>query len=706
MTRRIGLGIGGWLGLGSGVAVATLLVLGAVGWAALQRVSLEAQRSSERVLPRVVATQRLQAAVLGVGINARAYALLREDANLREYIVADAALGLALDAATATSRSADDEAIFTVIPPRVRAFQRSGSVLVELARRRAPQAELRRANAEMAQTRDAVTTQLDAYFSLQRRKLEDASASIVARRGRIQRGFLWASGASLLLLAASALLTVRAVRRPAARMVAAARDLARGDWGPALALREERPPPTYRNELRELSASFGQMAAELQSRDAELRAHRERLLSQNEALQAQQEELQLQQEELQSQHEELQAQNEQLTVQDEALRAQAQALQRSAAALQETDRRRSEFLAMLSHELRNPLAAILSGVDILERAEPGSEPSRRARVVIARQLQQLGRLVDDLLDITRITRHKVQLQRAPVDLVQLLHDAADDHGPMMESRGIRLELELPGTAIWLDADPARLAQVIGNLLQNAAKFTDRGGRVRISLAVDGGERAVIRVADTGIGIDPATLERLFEPFTQAERSLARTRGGLGLGLSLVKGLVELHGGTVQATSAGAGCGTEVVVELPIVEARRTLPSPPAPPVVRGRRVLVVDDNADAAESLGALLELAGHHVALAHRGQDGLRHAQREPPDAVLCDIGLPDIDGYEVARRFRADPALRNVILVALSGYALDEDLRRAEEAGFDAHVAKPATLDKLLELIGRAPIPAREQA
>ncbi len=699
MTRRIGLGVGGWMGLGSGVAVAILIALGILGWSALQRVSLEAQRSSELILPRVVTAQRLQAAVLSVGLNVRAYALFREDGNLREYIVADSALGLALDAAIAAPRSADDDAIFMVIPPRVRAFQRRASALVELARRGASPADLRTAHAELAAARDAVMAPVDAFFALQQRKLEDASASIVARRARIQRGFLWASGASLLLIAASALLTVRAVRRPAARMVAAARDLERGAWEPALALREAHSPPTYRNELRELSASFGQMAAELRDRDAELRAQREKLQSQNEALQSQQEELQ-------AQHEELQAQNEQLTEQDESLRAQAQALQRSTAALQETDRHRSEFLAMLSHELRNPLAAILSGLGVLERTEPDSQQAGRARVVVRRQLQQLGRLVDDLLDITRITRQKVQLQRAPVDLVHLLRGAADDHGPLMEARGLRLELELPEERIWLDADPARLAQVVGNLLQNAAKFTDRGGRVRISLSVIGGERAVIRVADTGIGIDPATLERLFEPFTQAERSLARTRGGLGLGLSLVKGLVELHGGTVRAISEGEGRGTEVVVELPVAQARLPLPTPPPPAVVRGRRVLLVDDNADAAESLGALLELAGHRVALEHRGQDGLLHAKREPPDAVLCDIGLPDMDGYEVARRLRADPALRNVILVALSGYALDEDLRRAEEAGFDAHVAKPATLERLLELIGRAPVAEQEQA
>ncbi len=698
MKRRLDLSIGGWLGLGFGVAALLLVGLGGIGWAALARVSAEAQRSSERLMPRAVAAQQLHLQLMRLGIAVRTYVLRGEDPSLREYFVASASLEVALEEAEALPMAPEDAATYAPIPPLVGEYQRAASVLVELARRGADSATIRAADAELARARQAVIAPTEAFAAQQQQQLHEASDRIVALRQRIERSFFAAAVLAAGLFAVSALLTVRSVRGPAARMVAAARDLARGEWGAALALREPEPATPHRNELRELSATFGEMAARLQRRDDELRAHREELQVQNEELQVQQEELQVQQEELQ-------AQNEQLRGQDEELRSQAAELKRIADALHDTDRRRSEFLAMLSHELRNPLSAILSGVCILERAEPGSARGQQARVVIGRQLQQLTRLVDDLLDLTRITRQKIRLRCAPLDLVQLLRNAADDHGPMLESRGIQLELDLPEGPIWVHADAARLAQVAGNLLQNAGKFTDRGGWVRIAL-LRVAERAAFRISDSGIGIDGETLRRLFQPFSQAERSLARTRGGLGLGLSLVKGLVELHGGTVMASSAGEGRGAEFVVELPLSEERPALTAPPAPPPARGRRVLLVDDNADAAESLGALLELAGHRVALAHRGEEGLIHAQREPPDAVLCDIGLPDIDGYEVARRFRANPALRNVVLVALSGYALDDDLRRAEEAGFDAHVAKPATLERLLEIIGGVPAGERESA
>ncbi len=677
MRRRLDLSIGGWLGLGFGVSALLLILLGGIGWLSLERITLEAERASERLTPRAVASQRLNAAVLRVGIAARSYALLRDDASLREYLVSSTALDLALEAVSRAPRGAEDQAAFSRIPALTLEYQRAGAALVALVRDGAAGEALRAAEAQLSRTREAVVGPCEAYFALQHRELDEASVRIRTLRSRIQRSLVAASSLAGLLFVASTLLTVRAVRRPTSRMVDAAGALARGDYAPALALRASGAGERSRNELHALSSTFGEMAARLQAREDELRSSAERL---------------------QVQHEELQAQNEQLRVQEEELRAQAEELQRTTAALQETDRRRTEFLATLSHELRNPLSAAVSGVSILDRAEPGGEQARLARAVIARQLHQLGRLVEDLLDASRVASQKIRLRRVPLDLSALLRNTVEDHRALLEGRGVKVELELPAAPVWVKADAARLAQVVGNLLQNASKFTDRGDRVRTSLSVSGGSRAEIRVADTGIGIDREMLARLFEPFTQAERSLARTRGGLGLGLSLVKALVELHGGTVRASSEGEGRGAEFVLELPLA------PAQPAPGAdgprraARGRRVLLVDDNTDAAESLGALLELAGHQVAVAHGGEEGLTRARQERPDAVVCDIGLPDMDGYEVARRLRGDPSLRDVLLVALSGYALDDDLRRAREAGFDAHVAKPATLDRLLELLDGA--------
>ncbi|HET8542195.1 MAG TPA: ATP-binding protein [Anaeromyxobacter sp.] len=358
-------------------------------------------------------------------------------------------------------------------------------------------------------------------------------------------------------------------------------------------------------------------------------------------------------------------------------------------ALREADRRKDEFLAVLSHELRNPLAPIVSGLEVIRRAPPGSGAVARARAVVDRQVRQLVRLVDDLLDVTRITRGKVSLRRARVDLVALVRHVCEDNAAMLADRDVALEVRVPDRPLWLDADPARISQIVGNLLHNAGKFTPSGGRVTVTAEERGG-RAVVRVRDTGAGIAPAVLARLFQPFVQADDSLARSAGGLGLGLALVRGLAELHGGTARAESAGEGKGAEFTVELPLrpgaAAAARAAPAEAGP----RRRVLVVEDQDDAAESLADVLRLAGHEVEVARDGADGIRRAKTSRPDAVLCDIGLPGMDGYEVARRLRAD-GHAGTLLVALTGYALPEDLRRAREAGFDAHLTKPASPEDL---------------
>ena len=386
-----------------------------------------------------------------------------------------------------------------------------------------------------------------------------------------------------------------------------------------------------------------------------------------------------------------------------ALRKAVEERERAEKALREADQRKDAFLAVLSHELRNPLAPIRSSLHVLERVPAGGAAATAAHEIIARQVGHLARLVDDLLDVTRIANGKLQVERRPLDLRDLAQRTAEDHRDLFGGREIALEVALPDEPLWIQGDATRLAQAIGNLLQNAAKFTSSGDSVRLSLEGTDGS-AVLRVRDTGVGIDPAMIPRLFQPFEQADTTLNRRLGGLGLGLALVKGLVETHGGTIEASSAGKGKGTEFVVRLPLAAAPVGLAVAPAA-APRPRRILVIEDNLDAAESLQLALELQGHEVFLAHDGPEGIVRAREILPEVVLCDIGLPDMDGYAVAKALRGEPELRDTLLVALTGYALPEDVRRATDAGFDAHLTKPTTIEGVEEVMGRArPHAARE--
>jgi two-component system CheB/CheR fusion protein len=383
-----------------------------------------------------------------------------------------------------------------------------------------------------------------------------------------------------------------------------------------------------------------------------------------------------------------------LTVEDVTARRRAEA------ALHDELHRRDDFLATLSHELRNPLAPIRNGLYLLHHAGP--EASERALAVIDRQTAHLTRIVDDLLDVTRIARGKLQLKRRVEDLAALVLRTVEDHRDGFEAAGVELEVEVDPMPMWADVDPTRIAQVLGNLLANALKFTSRGGRVAVELRVHPREVA-LRVRDTGAGIAPDVLQRLFRPFSQGPQGLARTAGGLGLGLATVRGLVDLHGGEVGISSAGAGKGTEVVVRLPRVDVPAERPLSPAPNPAT-HRVLVIDDNDDAATTLRDVLESCGHAVRTAADARSGLDLAHAFRPEVVLCDIGLPGLDGYTVARAFRsdADEGLRAAYLVALSGYARPEDVQRSLDAGFDRHLAKPASLDRLQALLAEAPLVA----
>jgi PAS domain S-box-containing protein len=386
-------------------------------------------------------------------------------------------------------------------------------------------------------------------------------------------------------------------------------------------------------------------------------------------------------------------------------RRREQKLELTERALRDADRRKDEFLATLSHELRNPLAPIRNSVFVLGRAAPGSEAASRAQVIIDRQVTHLTRLIDDLLDVTRIARGKVQLQLEHLDLGALLRRTLEDHKNSFDELGVQLRSEITGAPSWVCVDSARLVQIISNLLANALKFTSRGGEVRIQLQPGAGS-IVLSVADTGAGIPPEVLSHVFEPFAQAPQTLDRARGGLGLGLAMVKGLVELHGGTVSIRSGGLGMGTEVRVSLPIVAEPVVRQPVPAAPLRRKLRVLVIEDNLDASDTLQLALTLNGHEVRSAADGVRGLELAAEFDPEVVICDIGLPGMDGYEVARAFRARDRLRYKYLVALTGYAQPEDVQRARDAGFDRHLAKPTNLDKLEQLLSDFPqrIPASQ--
>jgi signal transduction histidine kinase/ActR/RegA family two-component response regulator len=381
-----------------------------------------------------------------------------------------------------------------------------------------------------------------------------------------------------------------------------------------------------------------------------------------------------------------------------------QALRRSEEALRDADRRKDEFLATLAHELRNPLAPVRNAVEFLRAKGTAASELRWAHDVIDRQVLTMARLLDDLLDVSRIALDKPELRRGLVELAEVIDAAVETSLPLVGQAHQELTVTLPPDPIHLEADPVRLAQVFGNLLNNAAKYTDVGGKISLAAEQDGNEVRVT-VSDTGIGIAPELLPHIFEIFSQAKSPTGRSQGGLGIGLSLVKGLVELHGGSVTAHSDGPGRGSTFTVRLPVArrvpaDAAQAGESNAAGPS-RHRRVLVVDDHRDSAESLAMLLTAMGHEVEKAYDGQQAIDMASTLRPDLLLLDIGMPQMDGYEACRRIKSEPWGEKMCVVALTGWGQEEDRRKSQAAGFDHHLVKPVEMGQLAQLIERLDTP-----
>ncbi|MBV8782782.1 MAG: response regulator [Gammaproteobacteria bacterium] len=447
------------------------------------------------------------------------------------------------------------------------------------------------------------------------------------------------------------------------------------------------------------------VVVELYCKRRELRELNDNLTRANERLARANSDLQLEKtRELETLNAALRRSNEELARANRKLQSEVIERARVEHSLKEADRHKDEFLAMLAHELRNPLAPIHNAVQLM-RALPDAGPQYvNLREMVDRQLRHLTRLVDDLLDVSRITRGKIKLTREPIEVSTLITRAVETIQPLIQEQGHTLEISAPAQRLRIFGDPMRLIQIVGNLLSNAAKYTAPGGHIHLEVLAL--EREVeIRVRDDGVGIPTDLLPKIFELFTQLDRRLDRPQSGLGIGLALVQRLAEMHGGSVHAHSEGEGRGSEFVIRLPLMaeepqtEGRPPITAARGPVSLVSRRILVADDNADAMESLATLLELEGHQVVRAANGPLALAAAEQHLPEVVLLDIGMPLLDGYEVARRIREQPWGAQMLLVALTGWGQDSDRRRSRDAGFDCHLVKPLNLEELTPLLAGLP-------
>ena len=397
---------------------------------------------------------------------------------------------------------------------------------------------------------------------------------------------------------------------------------------------------------------------------------------------------------------EVQSRTRDLELSNAALRESEHLYRAIGESMRDADRRKDEFLATLAHELRNPLAPIRYAVKLLDA--PGIEPPQRqwAHEIVGRQVQRMALLLDDLLDVSRITRGRLELKKEYVELASLVTSAVETARPLIESKRHQLEILLPAQGIQLDADPLRLSQALSNLLTNAAKYTDAGGNITLAAHLEP-EQLTLAVRDTGIGLSAATIPKVFEMFAQINSAVDRTEGGLGIGLALVKGLIALHGGTVEASSPGPGLGSEFIIRLPraMVVSRPDAGSMAAPrtvePAAHHYRVLLADDNREAADTMSLILKLLGYQVSVAHSGLEALEVASHAAPQIVILDIGMPDMTGYEVARRLRQMPWGRAALFIAITGWGQENDKEQAAAAGFDYHLTKPADPDRVAEIL-----------
>jgi len=447
-----------------------------------------------------------------------------------------------------------------------------------------------------------------------------------------------------------------------------------------------------RRELQKLNRSLAQANARLELANTNLQEEKTR--------------------ELERLNSHLKRANTELEQTNRVLQSEVAERARAEAALKEADRHKDEFLAVLAHELRNPLAPIRNAVEIMRRSSVMDPQLAWSRDVVERQVKHLTRLVDDLLDVSRITRGNINLSREPVNVATIVARAIETIAPLIAEQRHDLSIDISEEALEVEGDLTRLTQVLGNLLNNAAKYTDPGGSISVT-ALRVGTDVEIRVRDNGIGIPPALLPRLFQLFTQVDAAAHRAQGGLGIGLALVRQLVQMHGGSVTAYSDGPGKGSEFLIRLPLrMQRPRELmqssltPESGANGSKPGHRILLADDNRDALDSLATLLQCDGHEVHTAGDGAEALEVAALCRPDVVLLDIGMPKLDGYEVARRIRAEPWGKSAVLIALTGWGQDEDRRRSREVGFDSHLVKPLDPDALSSLLQRLPHAARVEA
>jgi signal transduction histidine kinase len=544
--------LGRQLGIGFGLI---FLLLGVLGLAVFvwHSQSAEAQREFvERIAPLTDRADELERTLLRVALEGRSYLLVPERARFNQYRKASDDARQAMLALQRDTTEPDGEALVRALSKRVDAYLEMTDTLV--ARHLALPVDSTEEN-QMAELRGRATEGVQRFLDMQRGKQAAALDTLQTARNRVSAGIVAAIVLGGLLATAIAWVTAQSVRTPVRELVAIAGSLEAGDWAPAAALVRDLPAesaagPESQGEMRQLARAIGSAAVALEQREQRLHAQNEELQAQNEEIQAQSEELQAQSEELQAQHEEILAQNEQLRQQ--------------AAELGEADERKNRFLGVLAHELRNPMAPISNSLALLKRAPPGSEQALRAQAMIDRQARHLIRLIDDLLDITRISQGKIRLQREELDLAEIVRACLEDQQAGLAEGERDLRFDAPAQPVRMWGDRTRLSQVVGNLLSNAVKFTDRGSRISVALKVGaGGSPATVSVADDGIGIEPGLLPQLFEPFTQGAAGLERANGGLGLGLSLVRALVELHGGTIEARSDGPGRGAEFSVRLPL-----------------------------------------------------------------------------------------------------------------------------------------------